>query len=208
MKMICASVMGAFWMLCAAAHAEVSLKGTHESLVRENFEADQAGLARIENDVMLEMLKRSGELVSIEDALGVKADSRLEKKWAWVRPWTSEFLIDLGRGFHDAHKSTLLVSSAVRTDEYQGFLQLINKNAAMTSGARKSTHPTGATIDITKRYLTHKEIKWLRVQLLALEAQGLIEATEEFFQSVFHVMVLPRYSGLKVATGEDEVSEK
>ncbi len=188
--------------------AEVSLKGTHESLERENFEAEKAGLSRVENDAMLEILKRSGELVSVPDAPGVKPDSRLMEKWAWVRPWVADFLFDLGRDFHGAHSNTFLVSSAVRTDEYQGFLRLINKNAAVVSGSRRSTHPTGATIDITKRYLTQKEIRWLRVQLLALESQGLIEVTEEFFQSVFHVMVFPRYSGLRVATHEHVADER
>ncbi len=187
----------------ATVHAEVSLRGTPSSQERENVEADRAGLLRIVNDAMLETLKRSGELVSVPQALGVAPDSRLLEKWAWVRPWVADFLLDLGRDFHEAHSNTFLVSSAVRTDEYQGFLRLINKNAAMTFGNRRSTHPTGATIDITKRYLTDVEIKWMRVQLLTMEARGLIEVTEEFFQSVFHVMVFPPSREVKVSPQEN-----
>lgn len=190
------------------AHAQIGLKGTHDSQRKENREADEAGLIRIESDSMLEILKFSGTLVKLPSVAGAEVDYRLEEKWSWVRPWVAEFLRDLGHEFFTTHKASLRVSSAVRTVEYQGFLQLINRNAASTFGDRRSTHPTGATIDITKRFLSQKEIKWLRVRLLELEGMGLVEVTEEFFQSVFHIMVFPRYSAVHLATREREVDEK
>lgn len=182
----------AFCGVVAGAQAQVSLKGTPDSLRRENAAAEWASLVYIEDDVMLATLKRAGELVPIPETAGVKIDARLDEKWAWVRPWVAEFLHDLGRDFHKVHQSAFRVSSAVRTVEYQGFLTLINLNAAPVTGDRRSTHPTGATIDITKRFLTPREIKWLGARLRSLKGQGLIEATEEFSQTVFHIMVLPR----------------
>ncbi len=200
MNILMLSYVLALCLLGANVSAEVSLKGTHDSQRNENREADEAGLIRIESNEMLEILKRSGILVKVPRASGVETDSRLDEKWAWVRPWVAEFLTDLGHEFFTIHKTSLRVSSAVRTVEYQGFLQLINRNAAATFGDRMSTHPTGATIDITKRFLSQKEIKWLRIRLLELEEKGLVEVTEEFFQSVFHIMVLPRYGTVNVAT--------
>ena len=183
----------ALCLLQTTAWADVSLKGTHSSQERENAEADRAGLVRIEDDTTLERMKRNGELMKIPNERGVKVDPRLLEKWAWVRGETATFLSDLGRDFDIAFGRPFLVSSAVRTMKYQWLLRFINGNAAAVNGSRRSTHPTGATIDITKLPLTENEIAWLRVRLLALEEAGVIQVTEEFHQSVFHVMVFSRY---------------
>lgn len=207
MKAFYALALCALCGMFAVAHAEVSLKGSHESQEKQNAEADQAGLVRIKNDATLVSLKRSEELVRIPDTRGVAVDYRLNEKWAWIRPWTAEFLVDLGRDFEATFQRRFYVGSAVRTVWYQRLLQRINKNAAATHGNRSSSHPTGATIDITKLPLTSEELEWLRARLLALEAQGLIEATEEWFQLVFHIMVFPRYSTVRLAGREKEETE-
>ena len=133
-----------------SVHAEVSLKGSHESQEKQNAVADAARLVRIKNDAILGWMKLKGELVRIPDVLGVGVDYRLDEKWTWVRPWVAEFLVDLGRDFETNYQRRFYVSSAVRTTQYQGLLQRINTNAAATHGNRGSSHPTGATIDITK----------------------------------------------------------
>jgi hypothetical protein len=69
-----------------------------------------------------------------------------------------------------------------------------NKNAAPVSGPTSSSHLGGSTVDITKKGLTKDEIRWMRKALLKLEAQDLVEATEEFRQSVFHIMVYKMYT--------------
>ena len=160
---------------------------------------------------MLELWKRSGELVRIPDVPGVKADRRLDERRAWVRPWVSEFLQDLGRAFHIAHQKSarrISVTSAVRTVQYQTMLKLVNHNAAPATGSERTSHSTGATIDITKLPLEPEEIVWLRVWLLTLEAKGVIEVTEEFFQAVFHIMVFPRYSNVQAVSDENEGRER
>jgi hypothetical protein len=69
-----------------------------------------------------------------------------------------------------------------------------NGNTAPISGPKKSSHLTGATVDIAKVGLTKAELDWLRKKLLVLEAEDLIEATEEQDQLVFHAMVFHTYS--------------
>lgn len=193
MKVLVASCIFAFCLSFAGACIGASLKGTHASLEQENQEADECGMTRIESDEMLQYFKSIGLLVRVPNTFGVRSDNRLDEKWAWVRPWVAEFLEDLGRDFMNDHQSSFEVSSAVRTFEYQNLLRQANSNAAPVIGNRRTTHSTGATVDITKRFLTRDQITWLRKRLLALEARGLIHATEEFTQTVFHVMVLKKY---------------
>jgi hypothetical protein len=87
-----------------------------------------------------------------------------------------------------------MVSSAVRTVEYQRRLMRINGNAAAAEGDVVSPHLTGATIDIAKSGLSRREITWMRNQLLPLQNAGLIDVEEEFRQACFHITVYKNYT--------------
>ena len=170
------------------------LKGSPESQQRQNQEADRSGLSRVTNTVELDMLKKHGLLIKIPETPGIKIDPRLNEQFHVVRPWTAEFLSDLGKKFKKRFKSDLQVNSATRTIVYQEDLAKHNKNAAPVTGDTRSAHLTGAAIDIAKIPLTHKQKQWLRKELEELENENLIEATEEHFQAVFHIMVFMNYA--------------
>ncbi len=174
-----------------------SLKGSPESLRKQNEVADQEGLKRIKNDRELEEMKKKGELVPVP--LSTKVDPKLHPKWRWCLSCTADFLDDFAVDFIDRFGYMPQLSSAVRTVERQLAIQRgdeltpKNANAAPVKGDRASVHLTGSSFDISKLKMPKDEILWVRQRLLELEERGLIEATEEWDQACFHVMVFQTY---------------
>ena len=101
--------------------------------------------------------------------------------------------MDQSRDFRSEFGESLQVNSCVRTVVYQRALAGRNGNAARVSGSRASLHLTGSAVDITKVGMSARQIRWMRERLLRNERQGMVEATEEFVQSVFHVVVFKKY---------------
>jgi hypothetical protein len=93
------------------------------------------------------------------------------------------------------------VNSAVRTVEFQHWLRKRNRNAADLDGDTASPHLTGATIDVSKRWMSRKQLKWMRDYLLAFQTAGMIDVEEEFRQRVFHITVYKAYDAAKLAQG-------
>jgi hypothetical protein len=169
------------------------LRGTHESLVRQNERAEQEGILRIkDNDDLLE-LRREGELVPLPALASMHVDSRLPANRRYCRVWTSRFLSDLARVHYQRFHRPLQVNSAVRTVEYQRHLLHINGNAAPAEGDIASPHLTGQAVDIAKKGLTASEVAWMRAYLLPLQTAGKIDVEEEFYQSCFHISVYKSY---------------
>lgn len=175
-----------------------ALKGTHESLVRQNVRADQEGLSRIEDDGALAEMLRARQLVSLPLGNGLTVDPRLPANRRYCRSWTANFLIDMSRAHFSRFGAPLQVNSAVRTVEYQRHLRGINGNAAPAEGTIASPHLTGATIDIGKKGLSMSQIGWMRAYLLPLESTGRIDVAEEFQQACFHITVYNNYSSSPV----------
>lgn len=169
------------------------MRGTHESLVRQNQRADQEGLARVRDDADIASLLHNGLLVPLPASNGLRADPRLPDNRRYCRPWTAHFLTDLSRAYAQHFGSGLQVNSAVRTVEYQRHLLRVNGNAAPAEGDTASPHLTGATIDIGKKGLTATEVAWMRSYLSPLESAGKIDVEEEFYQSCFHISVYQSY---------------
>jgi hypothetical protein len=169
------------------------LRGSHESLVRQNERDEQEGLERIQDDDALAAMARNGQLVALPISQGMRVDERLEEIRRYCRPWAAAFLTDLSRVHYARFHSPLQVNSAVRTVAYQKHLLLINGNAAPAEGDVASPHLTGAAIDIAKKGLSTSEIGWMRAYLLPLEAAGKIDVEEEFQQACFHITVYQDY---------------
>ena len=169
------------------------LKGSHDSLVRQNVRSQEDGLARIQNDADLLALRREGELVAVPVTHALIADERLPANRRYCRPWTAQFLTDLSRVHYGRFHRSLQVNSAVRTVEYQRHLELVNGNAAPAEGDDASPHLTGATIDIAKKGLSMDEIGWMRAYLMPLQVAGKIDVEEEFYQACFHITVYRSY---------------
>ncbi|MDQ1452970.1 MAG: hypothetical protein QOK38_2836 [Acidobacteriaceae bacterium] len=169
------------------------LRGSHESLVRQNERAEQDGLLRVKDDADLRTLRRQGSLVALPELASMRADSRLPANRRYCRVWTSQFLTDLARVHYQRFHKPLQINSAVRTIEYQRHLLHINGNAAPAEGDVASPHLTGEAVDIAKKGLTPSEVAWMRAYLLPLQTAGRIDVEEEFQQSCFHISVYKTY---------------
>jgi hypothetical protein len=177
------------------------LRGSHESLVRQNEMAEAEGLERILDDADLDERIAHGSLVPVPVSATLRINPELPENRRYCRPWTAAFLSDLARA-HAARfgESPLEVTSAVRTVEYQRQLRHINGNAAAADGDIASPHLTGSTIDIAKQGLSAREIGWMRGFLIPLEQAGKIDVEEEFRQSCFHISVYKSYAESKPAS--------
>jgi Family of unknown function (DUF5715) len=170
-----------------------TLRGTHDSLVRQNARAEEDSLERIEDDADLQDRIARGLLVRVPESSALTVNPSLPENRRYCRPWTASFLTDLARAHQSQFHSPLFVSSAVRTVEYQKQLMRINGNAAEAEGDIVSPHLTGGTIDIAKSGLSRKEMLWMRNQLLGYQNAGVIDVEEEFHQRCFHITVYKNY---------------
>jgi hypothetical protein len=170
------------------------LRGSRDSLVRQNERSDADALERIEDDADLADRISRGVLVPVPESQALSVNGNLPPDRRYCRPWTASFLTDLSRAHHDQFQKPLIVSSAVRTVEYQRHLMRRNHNAAAAEGDIVSPHLTGATIDIAKSGLSRRELAWMRQQLLTVQNQGLIDVEEEFRQACFHITVYKEYA--------------
>lgn len=171
------------------------LRGSYESLVHQNEMADAEGLERIVDDADLDSRIQQKSLVPVPVSAGLQINQELPENRRYVRPWTARFLTDMAQA-HGIHfpGTQLLVTSAVRTVEYQRHLRLVNGNAAAAEGDVASPHLTGGTIDIAKHGLTQNQIAWIRSWLLPLQDAGKIDVEEEFKQACFHISVYKTYA--------------
>ena len=176
------------------------LRGSRESLLRQNEEIDRLELPRIQNDDELQTMILRQELVDIQESESLRIAGNLETTRRYCRPWTREFLEDLSAAFYDEFGRSIQVNSAVRTIEQQKKLRRRNRNAAPIEGDTASSHLAGTTIDLAKRGLKRKEKKWLDAYLKNLQDQGLIEAAEERRQACYHIMVKSGYSDWRAAS--------
>lgn len=169
------------------------LRGSYESMLRQNEEIDRLELPRIADEVELAELEARHDLVPVEETEGVHVAIR-EASHRYCRPWTHTFLQDLGEAYYQEFGQPIQVNSAVRTVEYQRKLRRHNGNAAPETGEIASSHLGGLTVDINRRGLTRQQHKFIEDYLVHLREEGIIEVAEERRQPVFHIMVSDRYT--------------
>jgi hypothetical protein len=170
------------------------LKGSMDSMVRQNEEIDRLQLPRIaDNDQLLE-LERTQELVPIQETRALRVNQSLQSDKRYCRPWCNQFLQDMSEAYYKEFRTPMQVTSAVRTMEQQQKLRRHNGNAAPEVGEHASSHLAGITFDLAKRGLTRAQHAWIEEYLKNMRDQGLVEAAEERRQACFHVMVSDRYT--------------
>ncbi len=170
------------------------LRGSHDSLLRQNEEIDRLRLTRIADDQQLEELELRGELVSLHDSRAMQIASNLELNRRFCRPWTRAFLEDLSQAFYAQFHQPIQVTSAVRTVDQQARLQRWNHNAAPIDGDTASSHLAGLSVDLGKAPLSARQRAWIDQYVLRLQQLGLVEAAEERRQACYHIMVSERYA--------------
>ncbi len=169
------------------------LRGSHDSLLRQNEEIDRLKLVRIADDQQLEALEMRGELVSLHESRALQIAANLELNRRFCRPWTRDFLEDLSQAFYAQFHQPIEVTSLVRTVDQQARLQRSNHNAAPIDGDTASSHLAGLTVDIGKSPMSGKERAWISQYVFHLQELGLVEAAEERRQACYHIMVSNRY---------------
>ena len=170
------------------------LKGSHETLLRENEVIDEAGIPRIEDDDQLDALIEREELVRIPETDALRLNPGLLPDRKYARPVVIDFLHDLSTAYYERFQQPLTVTSAVRTVPQQRKLRRHNSNAAPESGEAASSHLSGLTVDLGKSGLTKPQHAWLEQYLKNLKDQNVIEPLEERRQACFHVMVFQQYN--------------
>jgi len=173
-----------------------AMKGSHEILVHQNQMAVADGLDRIEDDDELQQMRHAKLLVSLPNNESIMVNDTMPANRRYARPWTVRFLNDLSRAHYARFHTPLVITSAVRTVEFQKHLVRINGNAAPPTGDVASPHLYGQAIDLGKRGMSMTEIAWMRAYLTPVEASGKVDVEEEFQQACFHISVYRRYLGL------------
>jgi hypothetical protein len=167
--------------------------GSSVSLARQNQINESEGLERIlDNDDLNDRIAQH-LLVPLPASATLLVNGDLPKNRRYCRSWTAHFLTDFARAHAARFHGPILVSSAVRTVEYQKQLIQINGNAAAAEGDVVSPHLTGATIDIAKGTMSRQEVGWVRSWLLPLQQARKIDVEEEFQQACFHITVYKTY---------------
>lgn len=190
-----------FMILALPARAATqSLDGfADRGLDREIAAVERFNLTRLRDQEQLRVFIGARILIRIpnrragyilDDRVGYHA-TKNRHLYGYSRPYTVRFIRRLGAQFALRFPGRhFTVTSLVRTCAYQKRLARGNGNATT---CEKSSHVTGATADIRWSDLNRAERRWMEGTLLTLERRGLIQATKENGQPVYHVMVYPHY---------------
>ena len=142
---------------------------------------------------MVRRFARAGLLVPVPSRTKYYYTRYIPAKYRYLRPWSKLFLDRLSRQYYARFRKKLRVTSLVRTVALQNAIRRRNKNAASPYGPRRSSHLTGATLDISKKGMGPAELAWMRRVLHSLKRKGYLYAVEEFQQPTFHIMVFRNY---------------
>src|SRR5438477_10044828 len=182
-------------------------KPSHESLLLQNAEIDRLNLPRIRNDMQLQQLIGSGELVAIVPNQSLRIQPSLDPERRFCRPWTLDFVQDLSEAYYKEFHEQIQVNSAVRTVLVQKKLRRHNRNAAPESGETASSHLAGLTVDLQRRGMSKAQVKWMEEYMRPLKQLGVIEPEEERHHWCFHIMVAGSYDDYRqmrmLATQQD-----
>lgn len=177
-----------------------SLRATGESQIIQNQRADGDHLSRMEDDAMAARWKRLELLAPVASKTSTYYLHNIPKSSRYLRPWAKLFLSRLSRQYRTRFGKPLRVTSLLRTAERQHALRKRNGNAASVTGPKRSSHLTGASLDISKKGMGRSQRDWMRRVLLSLRDKGHLYAIEEHQQPNFHIMVHRGY--------EDYVAKK
>jgi len=166
---------------------------SHDSLLLQNAEVDRLQLPRIYDDVQLQQLKDSGDLVPILPSESLKIEPSLDPSRRYARVWARDFVEDLSEVYYNRFHQQIQLNSAVRTVKVQKKLRRRNRNAAPAEGETASSHLAGITVDLQRRGMTPQQIRFMESYLFYLRALGLVEPEEERRHWCFHIMVSDRY---------------
>ena len=155
--------------------AEPSLRGSPESLDRQNEAARAAGLSKRYSG---DEIRRAAEEGVVRRVEGGALFELHQVSYPYAHPDLVRFLSELARFYLSACGDRLIITSLMRP---------INEQPRNASD--RSVHPTGIAVDL--RYPARPCRARLEPALLSLERQGVIEATRERRPPHYHVTLNP-----------------
>ncbi len=181
--------IGLMVVSCAlpAAAQEHTLRGSREKMERQHSAADSSGYSFLQTASDVQEYADLGVLVPVEES-----DDVLLKKvsFAVTRPEVRMFVRRLGRQYHGACGQPMVVTSLTRPIDDQP-----------DNASELSVHPAGMAVDIGRASKRGCR-RWLERKLLALQDEGVVEATKERHPAHYHVAVYPqKYMALLDAQG-------
>ncbi|TVR65945.1 MAG: LysM peptidoglycan-binding domain-containing protein, partial [Gemmatimonadales bacterium] len=172
--------------------AAQSLRGSPESLDRQNAQARAHNFTYLETPAQVRRYVELGYLVPVRPT----ADMQIHNvSFPYARPEVRLFLERLSSQYRAACGEQLVVTSLTRPLSNQP-----------PNASARSVHPTGMAVDL-RRSASARCRSWLEGTLLSLEGRGLIEAIVERRPPHYHIAVYPRPYAQYVAriTGERPV---
>lgn len=179
--------------VCSARGRDSLLAARVSSQAIQNERADAFHLSRLRDVAMVQKFRAEGLLVSVPSRTSSYYLQDVPTDYRYLRPWSKLFLDRISRDYYARFHEPLRVTSMLRTVSVQRRLSRTNPNAADAIGSDRSSHLTGATLDISKHGMDPRGVVWMRNILLELKNAGYIYPIEEFQEPCFHVMVLPTY---------------
>lgn len=165
--------------LALPAHAAVgvTLRGSHESMVRQNEIARENEFSFLRTPEEVQASVARGLLVPVTG----NADYTLARtlSFPYARPEVRDFAGYLGREYRQGCGQQLVLTSLTRPEVKQP-----------SNASELSVHPAGMAMDIRAKQ-TPKCRKWLESTLLGLEKQGVLDVTREQHPPHYHVAVFP-----------------
>lgn len=154
-----------------------SLRPSGYSLERQNRVAHRLGLTFTDTRADLERLVHSGRLVPVRPN---RDFTFKEVSFPYALPATRLFVERTARQYRETCGEELVVTSLARPRRLQP------RNASY-----RSVHPAGMALDLHRSW-NWRCRRWLEGYLLALESQGVLEASREHSPSHYHIAVFPR----------------
>ena len=159
--------------------------------------SEEGDLFRLQ-PALVEKIRLGSAVQSLKGALRIKWTpshgplTELESL-GYCRIETAQYLEEMSGKYNPTRTREILeITSAFRSGKYQSWLQKINGNAIPMGTATGSTHATLATVDIGYKNLSLSEQASIERILAQDDRDGRIQATKEWNQMVYHVMVFPK----------------
>ncbi|HEU0051648.1 MAG TPA: DUF5715 family protein [Longimicrobium sp.] len=161
----------------ARAGVPVSLRGSPESMQRQNAIAKENHLAFVRDRDQLAELEVEGELVPLEGNDHYDVSKGVSAPVA--RPEVRTFVERLAPQYHEGCGERLVVTSLTRPESTQP-----------SNAHPLSVHPAGMAVDLR---ISRKADcrRWLEETLLSLEEQGVLDITREVTPPHYHVALFP-----------------
>ncbi|MES2605268.1 MAG: DUF5715 family protein [Pseudomonadota bacterium] len=157
----------------SAAEAQ-TLKGSRESMARQNQEAVRYGYTFLRNAQSVTSYVKEGHLIRISPDQDLDLH---DVSYPYARPAVKTFIDRLSNQYHVSCGEKLTVTSLTRPIDKQP-----------SNASSESVHPTGMAVDL-RIPSAGKCRNWLEKTLLSLESSGVLDVTRERHPAHYHVAV-------------------